>query len=51
MNDMFARLARGSKGMGIGASFLLAAGGLAYAASQSIFTGKPSQIIFKNNLQ
>jgi F0F1-type ATP synthase membrane subunit c/vacuolar-type H+-ATPase subunit K len=40
MNDMFARMARGSKGMGLGAGLLIAAGGLAYGISQSIFTGK-----------
>lgn len=35
---MFARMARGSKGMGLGAGLLIAAGGLAYGMSQSIFT-------------
>ena len=36
---MFSRFSKPSKGLGVGMSALLAAGGLIYAASQSVFTG------------
>ncbi len=40
INDIFARFANKGKGFGLGISAIAAAGGLLYAASQSIFTGK-----------
>jgi len=48
MNDLASRLRGSGKGLGKGAGFLLAAGGLAYAASQSFYTveGGHRAIIF-----
>jgi hypothetical protein len=39
MNDFFGRLGRNPSGLNTGIKLLLAAGGLGYAATQSIFTG------------
>jgi len=38
IKDLLSRLARGSKGLGVGVGFLGAAAGLAYGASQSMYT-------------
>lgn len=37
--DIAGRLKTGGKGFGTGLGFLAAAGGLAYAVSQSVYTG------------
>lgn len=40
MNDAFTKFGKNQKGLGLGFSALLAAGGLLYAGTQSLFTGK-----------
>ena len=39
-NEQFQRFGKNSKGLGLGATALLAAGGLLYAGVNSLFTGK-----------
>ena len=40
MNETFQKIGRNQKGMGLGATALLVAGGFLYAGAQSLFTGK-----------
>jgi len=44
MNDAFNKFGKNQKGLGLGVTALLAAGGLLYAGTQSLFTGT-----FKSN--
>jgi hypothetical protein len=39
VNDLFSRFSRNPSGLNTGIKLLLAAGGLGYAATQSVFTG------------
>ncbi len=50
INDMFARFANKSKGFGTGLTLLAAAGGLVYAASQSIYTGKSKSLVLEKKI-
>jgi len=45
INDLLGRLGRSPSGLNVGLKLLLAAGGLGYAATQSIFTGINYSII------
>ena len=50
LGDLMGRFGKGPSGLGLGVKLLIAAGGLGYAATQSVYTGTLECVYFSHQL-